>query len=313
VERLDTRLLILDLPAEVPEEVESAVIELTRLERWNDSPALLEDDSGRHMCWRGYITGGVTTVWEMLGEVLLREGLSAMYTDPLVEAFVPARGESVAVLGALRRPVRLSLQEWREQVGRAANSHDLHSVMIGLGSGEGESEIRAARAAVGADTSSRYEGRPEQIEVRAPGEVLLELVEESDVTLTERFDPEGFEEGSWASCQVLRWRTEFLSPGTIRIPGQSYDDSLTWRVAQWEWVPADEGDERAQEGEDDPWKLRGQMPVRAQDVAEHLPDELRQWVERATHRGIERAEDLRDEVPEVTSVVESLRKQLAEL
>jgi hypothetical protein len=313
VERLDTRLLILDLQHEVPEEVESALTELTQLERWNDSPAPLEDDSSRHLCWRGYVTGGVTTVWEMLGELLLREGLSAMYTDPLVEAFVPARGESVAVLGPLRRPVRLSLEEWREQVGRAANSHDLHDAMIRLGSGGAESEIRAARAAVGADSSSRYQGRPEQIEVRAPGEVLLELVEESDVTLTESFDPDGFEEGSWASCGVLRWRTEFLAPGTARVPGQSYDDCLTWRVAQWEWAPDDEEDQGSTEGEEAAWKLRGQMPVRAPDVAEHLPDELRQWVERATRHGIERADELRDEVPGAVSVAESLRSQLAEL
>jgi hypothetical protein len=104
--RIDTRLTIVDWPLTVDEELEAAVAGVTTFELANDAPAVVEDGLTRHLAWRGYLTGGLLTLYERLGSLLSDRGLSAFYADPRLEVIVPAEGELV-VLGPLRHPIRI--------------------------------------------------------------------------------------------------------------------------------------------------------------------------------------------------------------
>lgn len=104
----------------------------------------------------------------------------------------------------------------------------------------------------------------------------------ADTTLVERCDHDGFLEESWVSREHAGWRTELLSPGTCRIPGESFDEALRWRVAQWRWVGRD-----PTSGRDEEWELRAHAPMNALGVIRLLPEPMHGWVRKATRDGIE--------------------------
>ena len=278
--RIDTRLTILDWPLDADEELAAAVAGVATFEFANDAPALVEDATTRHLAWRGYLTGGLLTLYEHLGAMLSDRGLSAFYADPRLEVFVPSDGE-VVVLGALRHPIRMERGDWDARVVAADGGNDL-----------AERFIHDAMA--GAD------------------DVIAQAGGQPNFELTERFDPEGNPDESWVSCRVLRWRTDFVPPGTVREPDQRLEDALGWRVSQWQWVP----DET--EGEDDEdaeaWgdrALRGHTPITAATAAESLPEPLKLWVRRMTEQAMELFENL--ETPESAVAARRLSGELKAL
>lgn len=150
--------------------------------------------------------------------------------------------------------------------------------------------------------------RPESITQVPPGEVDFDLLEDSGCELTERYDPGGNLEESWVSCDVLRWRTDFVPPGTIHPPDKVFEECTTWRVSQWQWVPPEDDDadedELYQAGE---WMLRAHAPITAQEVAGHLPESLLQWVRRMTLDGAEWMADLAESEPRFAAAAKRLR------
>ena len=311
--RIDTRLTIVDWPLTVDEELEAAVAGVTTFELANDARAVVEDGLTRHLAWRGYLTGGLLTLYERLGSLLSERGLSAFYADPRLEAFVPADGE-VVVLGALRHPIRIDRAEWDARVAAADDGSELAEGFI-RSALEGASEvIEQARHAAQEEPGTLGAPRPEAIEQRAPGEVELDLPDDSDCELTERFDPEGNPEESWVSCRVLRWRTDFVPPGTVREPDQRLEDTLSWRVSQWQWVPQDAQDEdEDDEGEWGEWALRAHSPIDAATVAERLPEPLMGWVRHRTEQGVALFDELEAEEPAFAAAARRLKAELEAL
>src|SRR5215211_229919 len=209
--RIDTRLTVIDWPLAEDEELAAAVTGVTTFELANAAPALVEDGTTRHLAWRGYLTGGLLTLYERLGPLLSERGLSAFYADPRLEVFVPCQGE-VVVLGALRHPIRVDRADWDARVAAADDGNELaegflRSAMEGAGD-----VIEQVRRAAQEHPHPLVAPRPQSFGQRAPGEVEFDLLEESDFELTERFDPEGNAAESWVSCRVLRWRTDFVRP-----------------------------------------------------------------------------------------------------
>jgi hypothetical protein len=253
-----------------------------------------------------FLTGGLLTLYEQLGALVSAHGLSAFYADPRLEVFVPAEGQ-VVVLGALRYPIRLERADWDARVRVADSGDDLAAAFVHAAlSGAGE-VIAEARRAAEEDPAPLVARVPELIEQRSPGEVEFDLLEDSDFELTERYDPEGNPEETWVSCQVLRWRTDFVAPGTVRPPDLDFEDALTWRVSQWEWI--DEGDEET----DGEWALRANVPIAVIDVLDHLPAPLRPWVGRVTADAIELLEHIATEEPEFASAADRLKAELQDV
>lgn len=158
--------------------------------------------------------------------------------------------------------------------------------------------------------------RPEAFEQRAPGEVELDLLEDSDFELTERFDSEGNPEESWVSCRVLRWRTDLVPPGTVRDPDQRLEDAVTWRVSQWQWVPSDTEDDEDLDEEDaewGSWQLRANSPFAAATVYELLPEPLQPLVRRMTEQAVDLYESIELEEPAFTGAAARLKVELQAL
>jgi hypothetical protein len=311
--RIDTRLTVLDWPLTVDQEVEAAVAGVTTFELANDAPAVVEDGLTRHLAWRGYLTGGLLTLYERLGALLSDHGLSAFYADPRLEVFVPGDGE-VVVLGALRHPIRIDRADWDARVATAYDGSELAEGFI-RSALEGAGEIiEQARHAAQEQSGALGAPRPEAFEQRAPGEVELDLLDDSDFELTERFDPEGNPEESWVSCRVLRWKTDFVSPGTVREPDHRLEDALSWRVSQWQWVPEETEDEDDDDdGEWGEWALRGHSPITAAEVAQRLPEPLVLWVRRRTEQAVELLNELETEGPAFVAAARRLKAELAAL
>src|SRR4051794_36760674 len=97
------------------EELESSVTAITTFELANDAPAIVEDRASRHLAWRGFLTGGLLTLYERLGALISERGIGAFYADPRLEVFVPADGQ-VVVLGAMRYPIRITRADWDARV-----------------------------------------------------------------------------------------------------------------------------------------------------------------------------------------------------
>jgi len=311
--RIDTRLTVIDWPLAEDEELAAAVTGVTTFELANAAPALVEDGTTRHLAWRGYLTGGLLTLYERLGPLLSERGLSAFYADPRLEVFVPCQGE-VVVLGALRHPIRVDRADWDARVAAADDGNELaegflRSAMEGAGD-----VIEQVRRAAQEHPHPLVAPRPQSFGQRAPGEVEFDLLEESDFELTERFDPEGNAAESWVSCRVLRWRTDFVPPGTVREPDQRLEDALSWRVSQWQWVPEETEDEDEDaEHEWGEWALRAHSPIDASTVAERLPQALMLWVRRRTEQAVELFDELETDEPAFAAATRRLKAELDNL
>jgi hypothetical protein len=313
--RIDTRLTILDWPLSVDDELQATVSAVTTFELANDVPAVVEDGSTRHLAWRGYLTGGLLTLYEQVGALVSQRGLSAFYADPRLEVFVPAAGD-VVVLGALRYPIRIERADWDARVAAAESGSDLAAGLIEEATETASEVIEQARRAAEDDPHPLVAPRPEAFEQRAPGEVELDLLEDSDFELTERFDPEGNPEESWVSCRVLRRRTDLVPPGTVRDPDHGLEDAVAWRVSQWQWIPADSEDDDdldEEEAEWGSWELRANSPIAAATVADLLPEPLQLWVRRMTEQAVGLFESIELEEPEFTGAAARLKDELQAL
>jgi hypothetical protein len=161
--RIDTRLTIVDWPLTVDEELEAAVAGITTFELANDARAVVEDGLTRHLAWRGYLTGGLLTLYERLGSLLSDRGLSAFYADPRLEAFVPADRE-VVVLGALRHPIRIDRADWDARVAAADDGSELAEGFIRSALEGASGVIEQARHAAQEEPGTLGAPRPEAIE-----------------------------------------------------------------------------------------------------------------------------------------------------
>jgi hypothetical protein len=175
---------VVDWPVSPDAEMESAVTSVTTFELANDAPAVGEDATTRRLAWRGFLTGGLLTLYERLGALLTDRGLGAFYADPRLEVFVPADGP-VVVLGALRYPIRIPREDWNARVATADSGDDLAAGFIHAalaGAGEVIEEARRAAAenpasaccpgsrGVGAASSGRSRVRsPRRQRLRADG------------------------------------------------------------------------------------------------------------------------------------------------
>jgi|SRR5215207_1650365 len=92
---IDTHLKLLDV-AGVDDDLLEALEDLVCMGRGADEPAVVLDSGGtRHLVWRGYVTGGLITVWLRAGGALRDAEVSAFIGDPRLEVFVPAHGDVV--------------------------------------------------------------------------------------------------------------------------------------------------------------------------------------------------------------------------
>jgi hypothetical protein len=304
--RIDTRLTVIDWPADADDALVDAVTSVTTFEIANDGPTVLIDGDRRHLVWRGYLTGGLLTLYERLGQTLSQLGMSAFYADPRIEVFVPARGD-VVVLGALRQPIPVSRQEWDARVAGAGSAAQLAMDLMPRPSTAAEEIIAEARRAAEQEPHPFLAPRPEAFEMPAPGEVQFDLLDDAECELTERYDPEGSLDAARLSFGMLRWRTDFLAPLTVLPPFRSMMDSLTWRVTQWEWVEDGQGDDEGG------WTPCAQMPVTVREVVDRVPPKLALWVRGMTELAIAQLEELAEEQPAFHEAAETLRWEVARL
>lgn len=241
----------------------------------------------RHLAWRGPLPGGVVTLYEHLGALLRAHGLDFLVADPRLEVFLPAQARPV-VLGASRRPWRLTYEQFEEGLKRLDRGDDPAVVFAPRPQGP---RVESMPASADDDGSAReLPGEEENmlLGLAAPAPDL-ELLQGAETRLVERYDAEGLLEEAWVSRQALAWRTEVLAPGTSRIPGEEFDDSLCWRIAQWECTPDLSCAEGSDEGR---WVLRAHAAMSATSVARVLPEPLRAWVAKATDDGIDLCQSL---------------------
>jgi len=320
---IDSHVKILDV-AGAGDDLLEAIKDLVGMGRAGDDPGVVVDSSGaRHLVWRGYLTGGLITVWLRLGHALRNAEVSAFVGDPRLEVFVPAQGD-VAVFGALRHAVLLSWEEWDERVRAADSVEGLVASFVHAAMSESPPFEPPARESLrvnddddegGFPEAERvpertlYGPRPEMIEQLAPGEIDWELVDESDANLTISCDPEGNVEEEFVVCYLMRWQTRFAAPGTV-VAGEPWHESFEWAVGQWQWVGEQDEDEDTEQGD---WVLRGTKPLTVMKALEQMPPALRPWVLGSTRRAISDLADLVEEQPAFKVALEKLRGELAEI
>lgn len=318
---IDTRVKILDV-ARAGDELLKDLIDMGRI---GDDPNVVADSSGvRHLVWRGYLTGGLITVWLRLGHALRSAEVSAFIADPRLEVFVPADGD-IAVFGALRHAVTLSWEEWDDKVKTADTVEDLVACFVHAAMNESpmfEPPTRGAMPATDDDDQEAfpeaervrehplYAPRPEMIEQLAPGDIDWELVDESEANLSIACDPEGNVVDESVRYYVTRWRTDVAAPGTILVE-EPWDQSFAWAAAQWQWV-GEEGQEN-DDTEQSEWVLRGNEPLTVSTTLEHLPPVLHGWVLDSTRRAISDLRELAHEGPAFRAALDKLRRELAEV
>ena len=272
IDRVDTRLTIFDWPDPPDLRLEEAVAHMASFESGNAEPVVHEADGGRHLSWEGTLTGGLATLYERLSPLLLAHGLDAVFADGRLEVFAPAMGP-IVVLGVRRRPAVLA-------------RHDFERRLALLVRGDEVDRSFPPGAAAPGGAAVLPPGRP-RLPAPRPGATTsmdrfrVDRLGDAEATLTQRYDSAGNLEEAWVSCHTLDWRTDFLAPGTRRVPGEEFERSMVWRIAQWEWLA-----ERGSDLDLGRWVLRAHNTSTAADVAGLLAGSLGWWVRRATEDGV---------------------------
>lgn len=280
IDRVETRLTIFDWPERPELRLEEAVAYLAGFEAGNGEPVVLTAEGARHLAWEGTLTGGVATLYERLSPLLLEHGLDAVFGDSRLEVFAPARGQ-VVVLGVRRRPAVLDRDEFEQRMARLDHGGDLDTSFP-------PADVAAVDRAPRPLARKIAPGRPCQHD-ESMTRFRIDRLGDAETTLTERYDAAGNPEEAWVSCQSLDWRTDFLAPGTCRVPGERFECSLVWRIAQWEWLT-----ERGSDLDIGRWVLRSHNTTTAAEVASLLSGSLAWWVRRATEGGIRLCQALLD-------------------
>ena len=308
---MDASLTLLKWPVAPDDELIAAIFEFIPAAADGNAPVLLGEGEGAHLAWRGSFEGGVVGMYRVFDPVFQPRGLAAIYASPVLEVFVPGQGDVMA-LGGLRHVQR---EEWDEWVRCSERDEQIADRL-----GEG-------RARSLADVRRRWEGvRRQGRALRAPARtsdrsaIDFGLLAGCHLTLSEWYDADGVFGEAWASFRGPRHRTDFLAPGSEGVPGQEIEDSLTWRVAQWDRMPGFAPPRPVASGAhssdllcDEGWGLRAWAPVDALEVSRTLPKTLGSWVARATENGVATAQWLTAQTPRFAPLAVSLRQQLREL
>jgi hypothetical protein len=307
---VEANLTVLNWPVAPDDDLVSAIFDLIA-DGTGDAPVVLGDGDGTHLAWRGPFEGGVLGMYRLLDPVLGRRGLSALYASAALEVFVPPAGDVMALRG-LRHVKR---DDWDAWVRCAERDEHLAAQLGGRGQA---SAAELKRRWAGARRANRdLMARPPG----DPGKLDLGLLAGCHMTLTEWYDPDGMLGEAWASFRGTSHRTDFLAPGSEGVPGQELEESLTWRVTQWERVEGDgpppsplaSGAHSSDLINDDDWRLCAWAPMDALEVRRLLPESLGQWVARATENGVATAQWLTAQTPRFAPLASSLREQLREL
>jgi hypothetical protein len=308
---VDASLTLLNWPEAPDDELISTIFEVIPAPAGGNAPIVLGERQAAHLAWRGRFDGGVLGMYRALDPLFRRRGVAALYGSPTLEVFVPAFGD-VMVLGSLRQLPREQWDAWVESDDR-----------------DEQLANRLGNAAAGslADVRERWAGVRREAgalcsEACGSDRAALDfdLIAGCHLTLSEWYDGDGVFGEAWASYRGARHRTDFLAPGSEGVPGQEIEESLTWRVAQWDHVegaapprPLACSTHSSDLLADDGWRLRAWAPLGAVEVCRLLPKQLAPWVARATENGVATAQWLTRQTPTFAPLALSLREQLREL
>jgi hypothetical protein len=264
--RVLARLTILELPEEDDTELVDELVRLLTFESGNNPPAII---AGGALVWRGYVTGGLGTLYEQVGPLADRYGLSALIADERLEVHVTGGAEKVLVLGPLTDTMEVSRWLWEHRVERAMDPDELAQWFV-FDRIQDSSELLLAAAAGEDDdvTPSPSGARPPRIDyARVAGSVC---------TVLESYEPDGSLQDAVVECRPVagRWRTDFQAPYVDRDGGRT--TIVGWRVAQWELV-----------ARPDDWALAARAGADLATVLTHLPLALRPWAIARTQAALE--------------------------
>jgi hypothetical protein len=279
-DQIESRITVLDWPEEPPRELADAIAGLVSFQVANVEASVLEWDQGRLLVWRGYLTGGVLTLYSRLSGLCDEYGLTALLADPRVEILVEGGAEHVFVTGVFRTPKRIGRARLGALIHRANSGAELVESLfadeLSVGQKELVDRVREANEARGPGLG---QPPPEAIPEVPPGHVDWALVEESYVERHEEFSPDGELLTSLVTLTLGPWRTAFHPPA-LSVDGQS----LRWRVVQSKWTAPRTID-------DSDWVLRGSETVSVLQVLRHLPEDLHLWALELTRGALADAED----------------------
>jgi hypothetical protein len=256
--RVLTRLTILELPETAAAEVIDDLVTLLTFESGNSAPAIISNGAGGSLVWRGYITGGLATLYEQVAPLADRHGLSALIADERLEVHVAAGSEKVLVIGPLTDTMEVSRWLWEQRVERALEPDELAQWFVFDRIQEGAEQILQSAADGHEPVGPSGDERPATVDYAQ--------VDGSTYNLMESYAPDGELQDAVVECRPIggRWRTDFQAPyverdaGPVRIVG--------WHVAQWQLVVGP-----------DEWTLTARADAGLQTVLAHLPAPLRDW------------------------------------
>lgn len=289
-----TRLTILELPEESGSELVDDLVTLLTFESGNSAPAIIDNGGGGSLVWRGYVTGGLGTLYEQVAPLADRHGLSALIADERLEVHVTAGSEKVLVIGPLTDTMEVSRWLWEQRIERALEPDELAQWFV-------FDRIRD-------DADQLLQALPEEDDAwpapprgDEPAGVDYALVAGSTFTLLESYEPDGEIQDAVVECRPIagRWRTDFQAPyvdhdaGRARIVG--------WRVAQWELL-----------ARPDEWELQARADAGLGTVLAHLPAPLRAWTIARTEAALGLLDRLCPE-PDDAGVRDRLRRELEQV
>jgi hypothetical protein len=288
-QRVRTWMTILDAVEPLPQDLVDALTHLTDFEDGN-GPALLVP-AGPATCavvWRGYLTGGVATVYEHLSPLVDRHALAALFGDDRIEVHVRGGTEDATVIAPMTDPLTVDRMLWEQRLQAACEPDDLaHWFLLDRMREQAEEVLEGVRAAERQRPEWIDAAPPDaQLEV-PPGVVDLALLAVATFHLVESYTSDGLLDDAIVECRAVggRWRTDVHAPCIDSAPGD--DGCDTWRLVQWH---------RDHDGvEPDRWVLDAREDVDLGTVVGCLPPDLRSWAERRTRDAIALLDELVDD------------------
>ena len=293
--RILTRLTILALPEVSAEAVVDDLVTVLTFENGNGPPVVLDNGCWGALVWRGYVTGGLATLYEQVARLADEHGFSALIADERLEVHLAAGRAKVSVIGPLADTIEIDRRLWEYRLERALDPDELAQWFVFDRIRESAEEILTASADQSAPPA--WPGTPRLDDDRPHG-IDYEQIAGSTFHLLESYEPDGELQDAVVECRRIggRLRTDLQAPYVAheQVPARI----VGWHVAQWELTAVP-----------DEWSLTARADAELAVVLACLPTPLRTWALERTAAAL----DLIDRIsPDAVEDVprERLRREL---
>lgn len=234
----DVRIVVLNLPDEDLVELHDALGGLCQDYVGNEGWAEISGGERPVVFWRGWVAGGIASVYLALAPALVEHELEVLLSDNRIDVVTAGGADDVVINGLYRVPRVMSAEQFRALAVEALTPDDLVHRLMAFKWADEDRLGFARREANRTKTEDAADGelwqRPRVVTQVAPGHIDWGYLDESDCQVVDDYDPEGSLTDSRAIFTCGAMTTQVIPPAVFEPEIEPHQTDFRWRAFQFD-------------------------------------------------------------------------------